>query len=78
MAKASNQASNATTAKTDTRAKSEEIIASLDRVKDRAALEEFLTNPNKRLQARAAFKLAEPADRAAMTAEKNSKKTTTA
>ncbi len=75
MAKASNQASNAPSTKTDTRKQSEKSIALLDRVKDRAALEEFLKNPNKRLQARAAFKLAEPDARAAITAEKRAKKT---
>lgn len=74
MAKSS-QASNAPTTKTDTRAKSERSIASLDRVKDRVALEAFLKSPNKRLQARATYKLAEPSARAGMTSEKNAKKT---
>jgi hypothetical protein len=74
MAKAS-QASNAPVQKVVTRARSEKTIASLDRVKDRAALEEYLKNSNKHLVARATFKLAEPADRAGMTAEKNAKKT---
>jgi hypothetical protein len=41
MAKAT-QTSNATVAKTATRAHSEKLIASLDRVTDRAALEEFV------------------------------------
>lgn len=74
MAKAKS-ASNAPKSDTPTRATSEKHIASLDRVKDRAALEEYLKNPNKRLQAQAAFKLADPADRSRMTAEKNAKKT---
>lgn len=74
MAKSS-QASNApTTQKTDSRAQLEKAIALLDRVKDRAALEAFLTNPNKRVQAKAAFKLAEPDARAAITAAKKAKK----
>ena len=64
------QASNVATAKTPTRARSEKLIASLDRVTDRAALEEFVKNPNKRLSARAATKLAEPSTRAATTASK--------
>jgi hypothetical protein len=71
----SSQSSNSASEKTTTRARSEKIIASLDRVKDRAALEEFLKSPNKHLQARAAYKLAEPAERAGMTAAKNAKKT---
>lgn len=74
MAKAS-KASNAPTEKTLTRAKSERAIAALDRVNDRAALEEFLKSPNKHVQSKAAFKLAEPSTRAGMTAEKNAKKT---
>jgi chromosomal replication initiation ATPase DnaA len=69
MAKAK-QTSNATVAKTDTRARSEKIIASLDRVTDRAALEEFVNGSNKRLSLRAATKLAEPATRAATTASR--------
>ena len=77
MAKASRQASNATAAKTVTRAKSEKQIASLDRVTDRAALEEFAKNPNKHISSKASFKLAEPSARAGMTAEKNAKKTAT-
>jgi chromosomal replication initiation ATPase DnaA len=69
MAKAKTvQGSNATDAKTPTRARSEKLIASLDRVTDRAALEEFVKGPNKRLSRRAATKLAEPETRAATTA----------
>jgi chromosomal replication initiation ATPase DnaA len=64
------QTSNATTVKTPTRARSEKLIASLDRVTDRAALEEFVKGSNKRLSARAATKLAEPSTRAATTAAK--------
>ncbi len=74
MAKAS-QASNAPVQKTVTRARDEKTIASLDRVTDRAKLEEYLKHSNKHLVARATFKLAEPADRAGMTAAKNAKKT---
>ncbi len=76
MAKArpQTQASNAPAQKTYTRAQSERTIASLDRVKDRAALEEYLKNPNKHIVSKATFKLAEPADRVGMTAEKNAKK----
>lgn len=73
MAKAT-QAPNAPTAKVITRNKSEKMIASLDRVTDRAAIEEFLKSPNKHVQSKATFKLAEPAARAGMTAEKNAKK----
>jgi chromosomal replication initiation ATPase DnaA len=62
------QTSNATVAKTVTRARSEKLIASLDRVTDRAALEEFVKGSNKRLSLRAATKLAEPSTRAATTA----------
>jgi chromosomal replication initiation ATPase DnaA len=69
MAKAT-QTSNTTTAKTETRARSEKLIASLDRVKDRAALEEFVKGSNKRLALRAATKLAEPSTRAATTASR--------
>ncbi len=69
MAKAT-QISNPTVAKTDTRARSEKIIASLDRVTDRAALEEYVKGPNKRLALRAATKLAEPSTRAATTASR--------
>ena len=64
------QSSNATTPKTPTRARSEKLIASLDRVKDRAALEEFVKGSNKRLSLRAATKLAEPETRAATTASR--------
>jgi chromosomal replication initiation ATPase DnaA len=64
------QNSNATTAKTATRAQSEKLIASLDRVTDRAALEEFVKGSNKRLSLRAATKLAEPSTRAATTASR--------
>ena len=78
MAKASSQASNAPALKGITRARSEKTIASLDRVKDREALEEYLKSPDKRLQARATFKLAEPSARAGMTAEKRAKKTAAA
>jgi chromosomal replication initiation ATPase DnaA len=67
MAK-TNKNTNATDAKTITRARSEKLIASLDRVTDRAALEEFVKGPNKRLSLRAATKLAEPSTRAATTA----------
>ena len=70
MAKAkATQASNTTDAKT-TRARSEKLIASLDRVTDRAALEEFVKGSNKRLSLRAATKLAEPSTRAATTASR--------
>jgi chromosomal replication initiation ATPase DnaA len=69
MAKAT-QTSNATVAKTATRARSEKLIASLDRVTDRAALEEFVKGSNKRLSLRAATKLAEPSTRAATTASR--------
>jgi chromosomal replication initiation ATPase DnaA len=64
------QTSNATAEKTATRARSEKLIASLDRVTDRAALEEFVKGSNKRLSRRAATKLAEPSTRAAMTASR--------
>ncbi len=76
MAKASKstQSSNAPTQKVVTRAKNEKLIAGMDRIKDRAALEEFAKHANKHLQQKAAFKLAEPAARAGMTAEKNAKK----
>jgi hypothetical protein len=73
----SSQSSAAPAQKTLTRAKSEKAIALLDRVKDRAALEEFAKNPNKHISSKATFKLAEPEARAAMTAEKNAKKTAT-
>ena len=69
MAKAT-KTSNATASKTDTRAHSEKIIASLDRVTDRAALEEYVKGSNKRLALRAATKLAEPSTRAATTASR--------
>jgi chromosomal replication initiation ATPase DnaA len=62
--------SSATDAKTVTRARSEKLIASLDRVTDRAALEEFVKGSNKRLSLRAATKLAEPSTRAATTASR--------
>ena len=72
----SSQSSNApTTQKTKTRAQSEKAIASLDGVRDRAAIEEFLKNPNKRLAARAEFKLADTEARAALTAARKAKKT---
>jgi hypothetical protein len=69
--------STASNAKSDTptRAESEKHIASLDRVKDKAALEAYLTNPSKRLQAAAAYKLAEPEERARLVAEKIAKRT---
>ncbi len=67
MAKAT-QTTNATGAKTATRARSEKLIASLDRVNDRAALEEFVNGSNKRLSRRAATKLEDPSTRAATTA----------
>ena len=71
MAKAKTaQTSNAAAAKTATRARSEKLIASLDRVTDRAALEEFVKGSNKRLSLRAATKLAEPETRAATTASR--------
>jgi hypothetical protein len=70
MAKATQ--TNATDAKKDTRARSEKIIASLDRVKDRAALEEYAKGSNKRLARRAETKLAEPSTRAATTASRKS------
>jgi hypothetical protein len=73
MAKAKS-ASNAPKLDTPTRARSVKLIAALDPVKDRAALEEYLKNPSKRLQSQAAYKLADPAARAGMTAEKNAKK----
>ena len=69
MAKAT-KTSNAAVAKTPTRAHSEKLIASLDRVTDRAALEEFVNGSNKRLSRRAATKLAEPSTRAATTASR--------
>ena len=62
--------SNATVTKTATRKHSEKLIASLDRVTDRAALEEFVKGSNKRLSLRAATKLAEPETRAATTASR--------
>jgi chromosomal replication initiation ATPase DnaA len=62
------QTTQATDAKTATRARSEKRIASLDRVTDRAALEEYVKGSNKRLSLRAATKLAEPSTRAATTA----------
>ncbi len=62
--------SNTTGPKTATRARSERLIASLDRVTDRAALEEFVNGSNKRLSLRAATKLAEPSTRAATTASR--------
>jgi hypothetical protein len=70
------KANNASNAKSDTptRAESEKHIASLDRVKDKAALEAYLKNPSKRLQEHAAFKLAEPEERARLIAEKNAKR----
>ena len=77
MAKTS-QASNAPVQKVVTRARSEKTIASLDRVTDRAALEEYLKSPNRKLRSAAEFKLAEPSARAGMTAEKNAKKTAAA
>ena len=71
MAKASTtQGSNPTADKTPTRARSEKLIASLDRVTDRAALEVFVNGSNKRLSLRAATKLAEPETRAATTASR--------
>ncbi len=62
------QTTQGTDAKTVTRARSEKRIASLDRVTDRAALEEYVKGSNKRLSLRAATKLAEPSTRAATTA----------
>ncbi len=59
---------------TPTRAESEKHIASLDRVKDKAALEAYLKNPSKRLQEHAAYKLAEPEERARLVAAKNAKR----
>ena len=64
------QNSNTSSEKTATRAQSEKLIASLDRVTDRAALEAFVKGSNKRLSLRAATKLAEPSTRAATTASK--------
>jgi len=75
MAKSSSPSNVATIPKSDSRAKSERSIAALDRVTDRVALEAFLKSPNKRLQARAAYKLAEPDARAGLTAAKQAKKT---